>query len=425
MANRSLGVGSTHFGKVSSRELPNGRFQAKTRIRFVAGGKLYAFTAQGADSALAKEALKTKLQTVCEPAPRVKLTKDVDGVLLSQDFVTADVEILPTTLLRDAVALWFQDVDADSTRRAQTRDAYRQIARQSILKKYGNTAVKDIKGGALKRYFVVLARTQPALARRARWLLKQVLADAVLDNAVPHNVVKDTPTVKQPVHDQPQVLSAEDFQHMRQLVFDWRTARAGIGGAQRDRSFVLTDVVEVLGGTGLRVNELLGLRHSDIDFELGTAAVCGTLVELKGLGLKFQPKTKTASGMRTIKLPKFALDALARQAKLNAHPEYVFGTSTGNFVNSHNIGRSWRAARAGSTLSWVEMKTLRASVASWIDAESGLAAASLQLGHAVEVVGGSKITAKYYLGKKGRKVIDNSDLLERLLGPNLANENGD
>jgi integrase len=230
--------------------------------------------------------------------------------------------------------------------------------------------------------------------------------------------------VKQLVHNQPEVLTAEDFQHMRNLILRWRTARAGVGGAQRDRSFVLTDIVEILGGTGLRINELLGLRHSDVDHELGTVAVCGTLVELQGIGLQFQPRTKTPAGMRTITLPRFALDALRRQARLNGHPEYIFSTGTGNFVNSHNVARSWRAARAGSRLAWVEMKTLRASVATWVDGGAGLAAASSQLGHAVVAVGGSKVTAKYYIGKKGRKVVDNSALLSDLLGPSVANETG-
>jgi hypothetical protein len=71
------------------------------------------------------------------------------------------------------------------------------------------------------------------------------------------------------------------------------------------------------------------------------------------------------------------------------------------------------------------MKSLRASVATWIEDESGLAAASAQLGHAVAVVGGSKVTAKYYIGKKGRKIVDNSGILGYLVGPNVANESGD
>ena len=94
-------------------------------------------------------------------------------------------------------------------------------------------------------------------------------------------------------------------------------------------------------------------------------------------------------------------------------------------MNSHNLARSWRAARADSTLVWVEMKTLRASVATWIEDEAGLAAASAQLGHAVAVVGGSKVTAKYYIGKKGRKIVDNSGILGDLVGPNVENESGD
>ncbi|WP_104136704.1 tyrosine-type recombinase/integrase [Cryobacterium sp. Y62] len=425
MANRTLGVGGTPFGKISFRPLPNGNVQAKARIRFEIGGKLYPFTAQGADNGFAEAALKAKLLTATEPVRKRRPIKDVDGVTIRQEFTTAIEKIEPETLVRDAIALWLRSIDGDPLRRAQTRDAYRQTARQSLLLKYGNTEVGNLDAGRLKRYFTTLAQNQPSLARRARWMLQQVLADAVLDKALPHNLVMDTPKVKRPEHEQPEVLSIEDFQQMRQLIVDWRTARAGLGGAQRDRSFVLTDVVEILGGTALRINELLGLRHFDVDYEQGTVAVCGTLVELEGLGLKFQPKTKTPAGMRTITLPRFALDALHRQANLNGHPEYIFSTGTENFVNSHNIARSWRAARADSTLVWVEMKTLRASVATWIEDEAGLAAASAQLGHVVAAPEGSKVTAKYYIGKKGRKIVDNSGILGELVGPNVANESGD
>ncbi|WPX13203.1 tyrosine-type recombinase/integrase [Cryobacterium sp. 10S3] len=304
------------------------------------------------------------------------------------------------------------------------RDAYRQVA-LILLAKYGHKEIQQLDAGDLKRYFTSLSHSQPSAARRVRWMLKHVVADSVLDKALSHNIVAETPTIPRAAQEPPEVLSAGDFQHMRQLVFAWRTARAGVGGAQRDRSFVLTDVVEILGGTGLRINELLGLRHRDVDYVNRTVSVCGTLVELKGLGLHYQAATKTMAGKRTITLPKFALDALSRQAALNGHPEYVFSTGTGNFVNSHNIGRSWRAARLGTSLDWVEMKTLRACVASWIEEEDDLAAASAQLGHALPYIEGSKVTAKYYIGRKRRRVVDNSAILSDLLGPNVANESGD
>lgn len=71
------------------------------------------------------------------------------------------------------------------------------------------------------------------------------------------------------------------------------------------------------------------------------------------------------------------------------------------------------------------MKTLRASVASWIEDEDDLAAASAQLGHALPLVEGSKVTLRYYIGRKRRRVVDNSAILSDLLGPNVANESGD
>lgn len=346
-------------------------------MRWDEGGNLYAVTAIGDTDHLAKLALTHKLKTLTGPPIRKpKPVTDVDGVRIPTDLVTDIKKVMPETLVRDAVALWFESVNGDPTRRAQTRDAYRQVARQSFLKEYGATMVSVLDAGLVSRYFVLLAQTQPGLARSGRWILQQVLADAVRDKAITRNIVMDTVKIKHVSQEPPNVLKRpEDFQEVRRLVARWRDARSGLGGAQRDPSFILTDVIEILGGTGLRINELLGLRHSDVDFDAGTVAVCGTLVELKGLGLAFQPRTKTPSGMRTLALPQVALDALHRQATLNGHPEYIFSTGTGNFVNAHNLARSLREVRRGSRFGWPTLKSFRATVATWLKAKAGLAAA--------------------------------------------------
>jgi integrase len=94
-------------------------------------------------------------------------------------------------------------------------------------------------------------------------------------------------------------------------------------------------------GSGMRQGELLGLQWADIDFDKGTVSVQRSLAQIKGKFVVKEPKSKR--GRRTIKLPKFALDALTghRQAMLNegniAAP--VFCTRTGQYIGKSNLIR--------------------------------------------------------------------------------------
>src|SRR5690606_24075947 len=90
------------------------------------------------------------------------------------------------------------EVSADTGRRTQTRDYWRRVARQTVLKnqKLARTPLAEVTAGNLNRYLNELALKTPAQSKKARMLIRQVLQSAVLDGAVPHNVAHDLPKPK-------------------------------------------------------------------------------------------------------------------------------------------------------------------------------------------------------------------------------------
>ncbi|MFI5458830.1 MAG: tyrosine-type recombinase/integrase, partial [Isosphaerales bacterium] len=94
-------------------------------------------------------------------------------------------------------------------------------------------------------------------------------------------------------------------------------------------------------GSGMRQGELLGLQWPDIDLDGGTLSVRRSLAQVKGEFILKEPKSKRSR--RTIKLPRFVLDALQehRHAMLKegniAGP--VFCTKPGRFIGKSNLIR--------------------------------------------------------------------------------------
>lgn len=92
----------------------------------------------------------------------------------------------------------------------------------------------------------------------------------------------------------------------------------------------------------MRQGELLALRWSDIDFDKGTVTVQRSLGIVKNEFVVKEPKSRRSR--RTIKLPRFAIDALhehrkAMVAEGNFGAEAVFCTRTGNFIAKTNLIR--------------------------------------------------------------------------------------
>lgn len=175
--------------------------------------------------------------------------------------------------------------------------------------------------------------------------------------------------------------------------------------------------MDVLLGTGARIDEVLALRWRDVDLGADQASVtiADTLVHVKGEGLRRQDHPKTAAGWRTVRVPRFTAETLLRlqvEARGNAH-DVVFPSSTGTLRSPHNLRRRWRDARAAAGFEWVTPHTFRKTVATLLDREASVRGAASQLGHS-----GAAVTERHYVAKAATAP-DSSTLLQAL-GPSKA-----
>ncbi|MDQ0208892.1 site-specific integrase [Alkalicoccobacillus murimartini] len=101
--------------------------------------------------------------------------------------------------------------------------------------------------------------------------------------------------------------------------------------------------------TGMRQGEILGLHWNDVNFEEKSISIRGTLDHQ---GKKFQPSTKTKSGMRTVgidshtanelqKLKQRTLNEKMKNRDIYEDNDLVFATELGNFVNPRNMLRAF------------------------------------------------------------------------------------
>ncbi len=95
----------------------------------------------------------------------------------------------------------------------------------------------------------------------------------------------------------------------------------------------------VLGATSaLRVGEILALHHESIDLDKGTLTVKHTLWR----GKLYPPKTDKS--YRTIKLPRIALEAIARHRARYGNKGYLFTTRNGNPIATSYLHKRWKQA---------------------------------------------------------------------------------
>lgn len=115
-------------------------------------------------------------------------------------------------------------------------------------------------------------------------------------------------------------------------------------------------------GTGAREGELLALEAADFDLAAGTVRIVKTLDDRDdGFHLN-QPKSKT--GVRTVGLPAFAIEAVRRRLDGRA-PGPVFTTETGNYVSRTNfIRKDWRPLLVRAEVKYRKFHTTRHTHAS-------------------------------------------------------------
>lgn len=174
----------------------------------------------------------------------------------------------------------------------------------------------------------------------------------------------------------------------------------------------MADIIDLMLATGCRIGEILAWRWSDLDLDadLPTLTVSGTIKTKTGKGTYRKATPKTDTSRRTVVLPRFATELLRvrREFAIPNENDAVFATRNGTWHQVVNVERRWRQIREDSGYEWVTPHTFRKTVATLISEAATSELASRQLGHS-----SSQVTRDYYIAKPPVSA-DLSELLERL-----------
>ncbi|MBE0010554.1 hypothetical protein DXT87_12255 [Arthrobacter sp. AET 35A] len=163
----------------------------------------------------------------------------------------------------------------------QTRASYEYYANKYIVPEVGQIRAKELRASHAKRFLLGLITPEGGhtTARLCRTILKQAFDYAVGDDVIGANPVTSVilPTKRK---SRPRALRDDELLTLRKAIHSWRR-EPGLSGPPRSEH--LSDVFEVMLGTGLRIGEVLALCWKDIDLIDGLVTVHATLVEERGM----------------------------------------------------------------------------------------------------------------------------------------------
>jgi len=397
MAGRPpIGVGE--LGHISTEVLPDGRVTARARTRD-AGGNSRRLRAVASTEQLAVEKLR---RTAAELGLRI-------------DSMGAGT---PLAVLFDS---WLQDCSA---LRWGTRRVYADTVRW-FSPMVGAITIGELTTLKAKRILEHVEReVSPAAVARARTALAGAIAAAIEAEAIHVNPLVGLRRQKRE-RSTPIALTVEQLVVIYEAL-DRRAERLAKYAHATPRS--PSRVLDVLMGSGLRISEALALRHADVDLDEGVIVLTGTLVDDANGRVVRQERLKKDHQERRVKLPAFAVKALADakrdcltvQSRLEHAP--ALPSRAGTWISPRNFRRILRDVRSepdvvealgrtGVDARRLTPHTFRRTVATLISLEDGdLVRASAVLGHRDQ-----KTTRESYVGTAFR-VVGAADTLEDLIG---------
>lgn len=291
-------------------------------------------------------------------------------------------------------------------RAANTISTY-EFALDKLYKKIGGVRVHEASAGRVDAALRAITKDHgPTMARQCKTVLRGALGMAVLVGALGSNPVNDVSPIR--AKNPPAGATALTGDQLGALL-------VALGESAYCTANDLVDPITLLIATGVRRSELLAIRRQDIDHDAGTVAITGKVVRVKGVGLQRVGEAKTAAGLRTIPLPRFALDMLEKRA---AQPrlgtlDVIFPSTAGTLRDPNNFGKQWRKVRNDLGVADSTTHTFRKSVATLIDDE-GLSArvGADHLGHR-----NISMTQDRYM-TRGRQHSEVADLLDKAVAIN-------
>ena len=407
MPRAALPVGA--WGTITAKkDETSGRWRASCRFKDMDGVtrtySKYSTTRGKAQNALLV-AMKERQAQGRQPNQKLTLGEVADRWLAS---------IEPEGVVVDDCGDQVLGSSSDGIRR-QTWDQYESITRLHIVPALGALSIREVRTSTCDAFLrsLIVNGEGNSNARIAKTVLSQMMSYAIrLDLYVEGNPVAAVTRIPRKVV-KPKALDTASLEMIREAVSTWRS-EPGLPGPRPTST--LSDIVDVLLGTGARIGEVLALRWQDVDLsgDVGKVAITGTVVEPRK-GPKYrQEDTKTHSGSRVIPVPRFVVEVLLRrsiESPATNKTGAVFWSSRGTYMQGSSVRRSLRSALKAAgidpTLA-ITPHAFRRTVATLLDREITDGAAAELLGHS-----GVGITHKHYI-EKLREVGDYSETLEQL-----------
>ena len=269
------------------------------------------------------------------------------------------------------------------TLRATTWDGYRRKTDRHILPTLGRVPIRRLRPAELEALYQSLLHGgdgRRALAPKSvldvHLIIRGALADAVRQGLVTRNValVAHAPRLRSIPKVEAQTWTAEQLQ-------------AFLRAAAGHRYF---PAFWLLAATGMRRNELLGLRWEDVDFDRGTIALNRGIVTV-GYELH-ETRGKTRNARRPIQLDATTIGLLrawrswqqAEQHAINLDSDgWAFAEPTGKPIHPHAISQAFERIARNAGVPLIRMHDVRHTHASLL-IKSGVPAkvVSERLGHA-------------------------------------------
>jgi integrase len=264
-------------------------------------------------------------------------------------------------------AEWFAGLAPDL--RPKTRAGYEMLWRVQVAPRFGHHKLKAVTAAAVREWQTELQRSglSAARTRQARQLLGAMLKTAVDDGLLARNPVERVAAPKVTARRQ-RFLTAPEVEALARAAAD-RQPGAG-------------DLVRFLAWSGLRWSEAVGLRAGSVDPARRRVKVVETLTEVAGRLYEGPPKTE--AGNRTVILPGFIAEMLARRSAGLAPDALVFTAPKGGPVRQSAFRRNvWLPAVAAAEMPADLMPhDLRDTAASlMISAGANIKAVQRALGH--------------------------------------------
>lgn len=303
---------------------------------------------------------------------------------------TSSSDLTPAARFRDAAVLYLAKIERK--REDSTLALYHFHLDGTILPALGELRLRECTVGRLDAFLEALEPRYAASTRRTlRSIVSGVLQQAVLNEAIPRNPVRELDRIEQPKGQRrarPRGLTLEE----RRALLAWLDGSSDDPAVLRKqkvaRSADLPDLVRFFLGTGLRIGEALATRRLDVNLNglavrgvdgeqrVPVVTIAGNVTWVKGKGL-VRHDGKSEAALRVIPLPRFAVDMLHRRFDEPGDDNWPVFPAAGRdgrvtYRWPANVRRTLRSVREEVGLDWMTPHTWRRTYATILDDEISL-----------------------------------------------------